>query len=53
MKTTTRAQQKIDEERIEIAVFTFEDLCEISCFLFVDRGISVQDVPKSLLQILD
>lgn len=53
MKYTKRAQQQMDKERIEIAVFTFEDLCEISCFLFVDCGIPVQDVPKSLLQILD
>jgi len=53
MKATQRAQQQMDKERIEIAVFTFEDLCEISYFLCVDRGIPVQDLPKPLLQILD
>jgi hypothetical protein len=53
MKTTKRAQQQMDKERIEIAVFTFEDQCEISYFLCVERGIPVQDLPKPLLRILD
>lgn len=53
MKKTIRAQQQMDKEGIEIAVFTSEDRCEISYFLCVHCGIPVQDLPKPLLRILD
>jgi hypothetical protein len=53
MQITKRAQQELDKERIEIAVFTSEDRLEISYFLCVQCGFSVQDLPKPLLRILD